>query len=372
MTVTAKPHYDEIDLSSRKFWSMTADDRDPSFASLCEHRPVSWHHPPKDSGLVHGHAAPGFWAVVTHAGSVEVSRRSDVFLSSKGVHFEAVPEDLMEAALSVLAMDGARHATVRRLIRSAFTPRNVARLVASIEGNSKRIVGELAAAGSGCDFVRNCAVKLPLVTFSDIVGVPDEQRDRVRDAADAMVSVSDPHFMQGRNPLEVLLSNTMFLHQGAVEMAEERRRSPRDDIMTTLVQAKIGGERLTNSEIGAFFVLLSVAGNDTTRQTTSLALHALTQHPRQREWLLADYDRRIDTAVEEFVRWATPVMTFARTAAQDYELGGQHISAGDKVVMFYSSGNRDAMAFHHPERFDLSRELPRCPASEGAVAGAVS
>jgi cytochrome P450 len=353
--LSGKPPFDEVDLSSRGFWSMTAEDRERSFAVLREQRPVSWHRPVENPSLVQEPVEPGFWAVVSHAGIAEVSRNSDVFISSKGVHFEPVPEDLLGVTMSFLAMDGAQHAKIRGLVRSAFTPRNVARLVTSIEDNAKRIVGELAAAGSGCDFVRNCAVKLPLVTFSDMVGVPGALRDQVRDAADAMVSVTDPLFLRGRNPLEVMVTNLVFLHQVAIEVAEERRRLPQDDIMTSLVQAEVDGHRLTNEEIGAFFVLLSVAGNDTTRQTTSLTMRALTQFPQQRDWLMADYANRIGPAVEEFIRWSTPVMTFSRIAAHDYVLGGQQISTGDKVVMFYSSGNRDAKVFDHPERFDLSR-----------------
>jgi cytochrome P450 len=121
------------------------------------------------------------------------------------------------------------------------------------------------------------------------------------------------------------------------------------------VHAEVDGDRLTDAEVAAFFVLLSVAGNDTTRQTISHTMKALTDFPSQRAWLLADYENRIGTAVEEFVRWATPVMTFRRTAATDFELGGQAILAGEKVVMFYSSGNWDTEAFDHPEYFDLSR-----------------
>jgi cytochrome P450 len=353
-TIAGKPEFDELDISSREFWATTAVQRERTFAVLRKERPVSWQRPVAAT-LMPLPPEPGYWAVVRHADIAEVSRNSDVFISSKGVHMEPVPEDLIEASLSFLGMDGKKHAKIRGLVRTAFTPRSVAQLVDSIEKNSVRIVRELAAAGSGSDFVRNCAVKLPLVTISDMMGVPDSQRDAVCHAADAMVSVTDPLFLGDRNPLEVMVVNQMFLHQVAVEMAQERRRSPQDDIMTNLVQAEVDGERLTDAEIGAFMVLMSVAGNDTTRQTTSLTMHALTQYPDQRDWLMADFDDRIGCAIEEFVRWSTPVMTFSRIATRDYELSGQHIAAGDKVVMFYSSGNRDGEVFDHPERFDLRR-----------------
>lgn len=347
------PEFDELDISAKSFWAATAEDREETFAVLRRDRPVSWQRPVEPTLPMP--PGPGYWAVVGHADIVEVSRNSGVFLSSKGIHMEPVPEEVLEATSSFLAMDGKKHDKTRGLVRAAFTPRAVNQLVESINTNAVRIVAELIDAGSGCDFVRNCAIKLPLATISDLIGVPDDQREAVRDAADSMVSVSDPDFIGDREPLQVMFESSMFIHQVAVEMAQDRRRSPRDDVMTNLVQAEIDGEGLTDAEIGAFMILMSVAGNDTTRQATSLTLRALTQFPEQREWLMADFDGRIETAVEEFLRWATPVMTFARTAATDYALDGRDIMAGDKVVMFYSSGNRDAQAFGHPERFDLSR-----------------
>ena len=147
----------------------------------------------------------------------------------------------------------------------------------------------------------------------------------------------------------------MYIHQVAFGLAADRRENPGDDLFSGLVNAEVDGDRLTDADIAAFFVLLAVAGNDTTRQTTSHALKALTDFRDQRAWLLEDFDNRIGGAVEEFIRWATPVMTFRRTAAKDVEIGGQAISAGEKVVMFYSSGNFDTEVFEHPERLDLGR-----------------
>ena len=169
------------------------------------------------------------------------------------------------------------------------------------------------------------------------------------------MSWADPVYLDGRNPMEVLVENQMYLHQVAGALAAERREHPGDDLFSSLVNAEVDGDRLTDADVAAFFVLLSVAGNDTTRQTISHAMKALTDFPEQRAWLLEDFDNRIGTAVEEFIRWATPVMTFRRTAATDFELGGQRIRAGEKVVMFYPSGNWDREAFDHPDRFDPSR-----------------
>ncbi len=346
--------YDAIDLSSRAFWSTTAAEREASYAVLRAERPVSW-HPPVEDALMSDPDDPGYWAVTRRSDIVAVSRNTEVFLSGRGVIFENVPVELLEASQSFLAMDPPRHTKLRKLVSAAFTPRQVRRIEDSIKSNARAIVEELRAAGGGPDFVEQCAKQLPIRTLSDMVGIPESERERVAHAADALVSWADPVYLAGRNPLEVLVENQMYLHQVAGALAAERRERPGDDLFSGLVNAEVDGDRLSDADVSAFFVLLAVAGNDTTRQTTSHAMKALTDFPDQRAWLLEDFDNRIGTAVEEFIRWATPVMTFRRTAATDVELGGQTIRAGEKVVMFYPSGNWDTDAFVHPERFDLSR-----------------
>ncbi len=352
-SVTPRP-YDPIDLSSRAFWSTTAAERERSFAVLRAERPVSWHPPVQDS-LLQDPTDPGYWAVTKHADIVAVSRNSEAFLSGKGVLFESFPEELLEASQSFLAMDPPRHTLIRKLVHAAFTPRQVRRIEDSIKANAAAIVAELKSEGSGADFVDHCAKELPIRTLSDMIGIPESERQQVASAADALVSSGDPVFLAGRNPLEVLMENQMYLHQVAGALAAERRENPGDDLISALVHAEVDGDRLSDFEVSAFFVLLAVAGNDTTRQTSSHAMKALTDFPDQRAWLSEDFDGRIGGAVEEFVRWASPVMTFRRTAATDIELGGQQVAAGEKVVMFYSSGNWDTEVFDHPERFDLGR-----------------
>ena len=346
--------YDEIDVSSRAFWSATATERERRFAILRARRPVSW-HPPAEGVMVQDPDDPGFWAVVRHADIVHVSRHNDVFVSGQGVMFQNVPPELLEASQSFLAMDPPRHDKIRKLVSAAFTPRQIRRIEDQISADAGAIVSELANAGSGVDFVAHCASQLPLRTLSHMMGIPDEDAVPVMQNAEALVSADDPIYLNGRETMAVLFESAANLHAIASELAARRRSAPRDDLMTNLVQAEIDGERLTDAEIAAFFVLLAVAGNDTTRQTTSHALAGLTEFPAQRQWLLADFDNRIGSAVEEFVRWATPVMTFRRTAVADTELAGQPIAAGEKVVMFYSSGNRDADVFADPGSFDLSR-----------------
>lgn len=347
--------YDTVDLSSRAFWSTTAADRERSYAVLRAERPVSW-HPPVGDSMLNDPDDPGFWAVMSHADIVAVSRNNDVFLSGKGVQFENIPEEMLETTQSFLAMDPPRHTKLRKLATAAFTPRQIRRIEDSIKASATAIVGELKAAGSGADFVEYCAKELPLRTLADMVGVPESERAQVASAADALVSTNDPEFLNGRDPLAVMGESIMYLHQVAAALAAQRREQPGDDLFSSLVNTEVDGDRLTDAEVCAYFVLLAVAGNDTTRQTTSHALRALTDFPEQRAWLMDDFDRRIGVAVEEFIRYATPVMTFRRTAATDYELGGQMIRAGDKVAMFYASGNWDERVFTDPDRLDLSRD----------------
>ena len=355
LTPTSPRPYDPTDLSSRAFWSTAAADREVVFAELRAQRPISW-HPPVEDSLLPDPNDPGYWAVTRHADVVAVSRDSETFLSGKGVLFESVPEELLEASQSFLAMDPPRHTMIRKVVHAAFTPRQVRRIEDSIKANARDIVGELRDAGSGADFVEVCAKELPIRTLSDMVGIPESERAQVANAADAMVSMGDPVFLDGRNPLEVLMGSQMYLHQVAGALAADRRANPGNDLISALVHAEVDGDRLTDFEVAAFFVLLAVAGNDTTRQTTSHAMKALTDFGDQRTWLMADFDDRVGSAVEEFVRWATPVMTFRRTASRDCVLGGQPISAGEKVVMFYSSANYDTDVFDAPGRLDLGRK----------------
>ena len=198
--LTSPPRaYDPIDLSSRAFWSTTAVDREKTFAALRADRQVSW-HPPVEDALMHDPSDRGYWAVTRHADIVTVSRDSDAFLSGKGVLFENVPEELLEASQSFLAMDAPRHTMLRKVAHAAFTPRQVRRIEDSIGDNARAVVGELRAAGTGADFVEHCARELPIRTLSDMVGIPESERAQVAEAADAMVSWGDPVSWPGAIP----------------------------------------------------------------------------------------------------------------------------------------------------------------------------
>jgi cytochrome P450 len=346
--------YDPIDLSSKAFWSMTSGDRERSFAALRAERPLSW-HPPVEDSLLPDPADPGFWAVVRHSDVIEISRNHQTFVSGQGVLFENVPVELLEASQSFLAMDAPRHTKVRRLVSAAFTPRQVARIENQIAANAKDVVNTLADTDHA-EFVNECAAELPMRTICDMIGIPAEHRKPVVDAVTITTGWNDPDVIGDQPALDALFGAQAALHTIATEVAMARRDQPEGDLMTALVQAEIEGEKLTDAEIGAFFVLLSVAGNDTTRQTTAHGMKAIAEHPEQLEWLVGDLDARLPSAVEELVRWASPVMTFRRTAVTDVDLHGTRIRAGEKVVMFYPSANWDGEVFSQPDRLNLARD----------------
>ena len=349
----AERPYDPADVSSLEFWSGTAKDRERVFAELRAHRPISWHRPVKN-GMFEDPNDQGFWAVVRHADLVEVTRRPGDFLSGEGITFESIPTELLDSAQGFIAMDPPRHTKIRRLLASAFTPKQLARIDTHIVGNARGIVDDIAGKGE-IDFVAEVAALVPMHNICDMIGIPAEHRRTVAYESQFADGWRDPRLLQGSEPLARLFQTIVTVRAIADELIAARRAQPQDDLMTSLVQAEVDGERLSDDEIMSFFVLLIIAGNDTTRQSIAHGMKALTDFPEQRAWLMEDLDGRLPMAVEEIIRWATPIMTFRRTAAHDTELGGQHITAGDKVIMFYSSANMDTEVFDHPEQLDLSR-----------------
>jgi cytochrome P450 len=356
--VSQTPQTPDVDLGSLDFWGQPAEERDRYFELLRRESPISRHEPPEDILGLPEQERPGYWAIVRYEDVRRISRDPQTYCSGQGTQFADAPPEFLEASLSFLAMDAPRHTKLRGLVSSAFTPRQVARIEQGIVENARQIVEELAPSGGG-DFVELVAKRLPLVTISDMIGVPPSDRERVVAAADLLVTTSDPEAFGDRPPIEVLGEALWTLTEFATELAAHREGNPGDDLMTALVQAEVDGERLTHAEIAAFFVLLSVAGNDTTRHTTSHALRALTVNPDQRALLLEDREGRLPAAVEEFVRWASPVMTFRRTTTQEVELYGERLPAGERVVLFYQSANRDEQAFEDPWRFDVTRDPNR-------------
>ena len=335
------------------FWARPFEEREAAFKTLRDEAPVSW-HPPMEGGIMPSDQ-DGIWIVTRHEHITEVSKDPSRFCSGEGVQCEDVPQDLLLASHSFLALDAPRHGQLRRLVSAAFTPRQVRLISEQIADQARRIVDDLLDAGEG-DFVDLVSKRLPMWTVYEMMGLDPSLRDEAAHMADSMVVFNDVDVAAGREPGEMLNESLVGLLTMGLELAEHRRHHPADDLMTNLVEAEVDGERLSDDDIAAFFVLVSVAGNDTTRNTVSLATRALQEFPDQRAWLAEDFDGRITTATEEFVRWASPVMTFRRTATQDTELGGQSIAAGEWVAMMYASGNRDERVFDDPGTFDLSRK----------------
>lgn len=355
MTVTDAPlrAYDPVSVSPVSFWATTAEEREESFKILRAERPLSW-HPPLEGGLMPPEN-DGVWVATSHELITEISKHPEIFCSGEGFQFEEVPEDILSAAGSFLGMDAPQHGRMRKLVSAAFTPKQVAKIHAQIKDQSARIVDGLLAQKEG-DFVTQVSKKLPMWTIYEMVGLEDDaRREEAAHHADGMVSWADEEVAAGREPGEILTDSLVSLLMLGMDLAAERRAHPKADLWTNLVEVEVDGAKLTDEEIGSFFVLLSVAGNDTTRNSISLTTRALQQFPDQKQLLLDDYDGRIVTAIEEFVRWVSPVMTFRRTATQDTVLGGHEIKAGEWVAMVYSSGNRDERVFDRPDVFDITR-----------------
>ena len=347
--------FDEVDVSTNEFWELSAEERDLRLAILREKRPVSWQRPAAGMGSLPGMEGAGYWAVLRHGDVMTVSRDPETYSSAQGYMIEEIPMEILENAGSFLGMDHPRHTQMRRLVSMAFSPRRVRLLEEKIAARAKLLVDDLLERGEG-DFVKVVSMPLPSLTYAEMVGVEEEDRERVVALADNMVSYNDPDALQGRDGLTLLMETLVGIYAEAAALVERRRVDPGDDILTGLVQAEIDGQRLTEEEIAAFLVLVSVAANDTTRHSISHGMRALGQFPEQRDLLASDLERYLPSAIEEIVRWATPVMTFRRTATRDTELNGMTISEGEKVVMFYNSANRDETVFPDPWRFDITRD----------------
>ncbi|WIN00432.1 cytochrome P450 [Actinoplanes oblitus] len=319
------------------------------FAELRRDAPVSWIPQARGSA---GFDDEGYWAVTRHADVMTVSRDSETFSSWENtaiVRFQAdMPRDRIEMQRAVLLnMDPPQHTQQRAIVSRGFTPRAMNNLRTALAARAERIVREAGESATG-DFVTEIACELPLQAIAELLGVPQEDRRNVFDWSNSMIGYDDPEYRGGADPMEPAMELLAY----AMKMAEERQACPRDDIVSTLVQAEIGGEHLSADEFGFFVLMLAVAGNETTRNAISHGMLALLEHPDQ--WALWQ-ETRPRTAVDEIVRWGTPVNVFQRTATRDTELGGQRIVRGDRVALFYGSANFDEEVFDHPERFDITR-----------------
>ncbi|KKW64853.1 cytochrome P450 [Mycolicibacterium elephantis] len=318
-------------------------------AELRKSEPIHWVDVPDGTG---GFGDKGYWIVTKHADVKEVSRRSDVFGSSPDGAIPVWPKDMTREAIDLqrnvlLNMDAPQHTRLRKIISRGFTPRAVGRLEDELRARAQKIA-ETAAAQQRGDFVEQVACELPLQAIAELLGVPQDDRDKIFRWSNEMTAGEDPEYAD----VDPAMSSVELI-QYAMKMAEERAKNPTEDIVTKLIEADIDGEKLTDDEFGFFVVMLAVAGNETTRNSITHGMIAFSQNPEQ--WELFKKERP-ESAVDEIVRWATPVSAFQRTALEDVELAGVKIKKGERVVMSYRSANFDEDVFENPYTFNILRD----------------
>jgi methyl-branched lipid omega-hydroxylase len=343
-----------VNLSKDEFWALSPERRHAAFAQLrALGEPVFFREPDFPMAAT----GDGYYAFVTHADVSEASRHPELFSSARGATSIAdLPPEFNEYFGSMISMDDPRHARLRRIVSRAFTPRMIQRFQDNVERTAAQIADDLAATGP-CDFVEHVSARLPLKIICDMMGIGDEHYATVLRNTNIILSGSDPEFISTDldEAITQILTAGQDLANLITDLAAERQRHPADDLATALATANVDGEQLTPAELASFFVLLVVAGNETTRTAISHALTLLTDNPDQRALLLDDLDGRIGGAVEEIVRYASPVIWMRRSVTRDCMLNGRSYRAGAKVLLYYWSANRDESVFAEPGRFDITR-----------------
>jgi cytochrome P450 len=341
----------DIDLGSWDFWALDDEVRDGAFTTLRREAPVSHHPEFVLDGAVRGR---GHWAVTRYDDVFHASRHPEVFSSAEGITIGDQTPELNEYFGSMIAMDDPRHTRLRNIVRSAFTPRVLTRVEDSVRDRARRLVAAMVAdhPDGSAELVSALAGPLPLQIICDMMGIPEEDHQRVFYWTNVILGFGDPEIT---TDYDEFFKVAMDVGAYAAALAEDRRAHPGEDLTTSLVQAELDGERLTSAEVASFFILLVVAGNETTRNAISHGVLALSRHPDQRDLWWSDYDTIAPTAVEEVVRWASPVAYMRRTVTRETELSGVKLSEGDKVTLWYGSANRDTAKFDDPWTFDVRR-----------------
>ena len=350
------PEVDSIDLSDMEFWALPPAQRDAAFAALRRDRPFAFFEEPEVPFLEKG---PGYYAVVRHADVEAISNQPKLFCSGEGATSIAnLPAELNEFYGSMISMDDPRHAKIRRIVSKAFTPKMLETLIEDVE----RITDDMLAAARAAadsdgtfDLVRHVSAPLPLKVICRMMGIPEVDEPLVLAQTNVILSGGDEEFIADENEaLRLVLEAGQALASVMERLAEERRVTPTDDLTSALIRTEVDGATLTHQEIASFFILLCVAGNETTRTAISHGVWALEQFPEQKRAWMADPDLS-KLAVEEIVRWASPVIWMRRTATADVDLNGHQVKAGDKMILFYNSANRDEKVFTDPDALELGR-----------------
>jgi cytochrome P450 len=355
---------ENVELSDLAFWARPAKEREAAFARMRGLESPAYFREPLVTGFPRG---PGYYALVKHADIAEVSRRPQDFGSSAGsTNIVDLPREFNEFFGSMINMDNPEHAKLRRIVSRAFSRSMAPVFEAASNETARQIVDGVVSGGSG-EFVRDVAAKMPIIVLSGLMGIPSEDYDFIFDRSNTIVGVFDPDYVpQTGQSMQVLLKASNELAEYINRLSAERLKNPTDDLITRLVRAQIDGEQLTRQELASFFVLLVVAGMETTRNAISRALVLLTENPGQRRLLRADFDKYAGGAAEEILRVTTPINWMRRTTMRDCEMNGLRFRKGDKVLLFYYSGNRDEQVFEDPNRFDITRD-PNPHLSFGSV-----
>jgi cholest-4-en-3-one 26-monooxygenase len=321
--------------------NFVADVPHEMFATLRREAPV-YRHP---------HPAGGhFWCITRHADLVAVNRDAATFSSWRGGAVLEDPADLESARMLMLNMDAPEHTKLRKIVNKGFTPRMIRNLMDHLHSEARQIVDRVADRDQ-FDFVTEVAAELPLIAIAEMLGVPTEERKVIFDLSNRLIGFDDPEFQTSAEDATVAAAE---MYGFAQEIAAHKRIHPGEDIATALLQAEVDGERLSDLDFNLFFLLLAVAGNETTRNAISHGMLALVQNPDERRRLVED-PALLERGVEEILRWATPVMQFRRTTTQPTEIGGVPIDEGERVVFWHISANRDEAVFGDPYRFDVTR-----------------
>jgi cytochrome P450 len=298
---------------------------------------------------------PGSWMVTKHADILHMSKKPDIFSSAAGITVTDVPVEFLEFFSSMIAMDDPRHARLRRIVSAGFTPRMLAKLDETVQEVAANLVAELVDKRE-VDFVVDVAAALPLKIVCDLMGIDEKHYQFVFDRTNVILGAGDPEYLdESADIVTELLIAGGDLAGLMAEVAEAKKGGDGTDLTSMLVNAKLQDDQLTAADLGSFFILLVVAGNETTRNAISWGLQYLTENPDQRELWASDFEAYAPGAVEEIVRLAAPVTYMRRTATQDTMLGDQKIAAGEKLCMFYLAANRDEDVFEDPYKFDITR-----------------
>jgi methyl-branched lipid omega-hydroxylase len=346
---------DAIDLSTPDFWSLSIAEREGTFQKLRREDPIRKF---KEIDFIPGlPVGEGFYAITRHADILEMSRQPTMFCSSLGAtSINDLPTEMLEFYGSMINMDDPRHGRLRGIVSRSFTPRVMQQLMDDVQRVAVDVIERIRPLGS-CDFVTEVSQRLPLKIICDMMGIPESQYDFVLAKSNIILSSGDPEYIpEGSDLIQAFMAAGAELAGMMEEVGAHKRAHPGNDLTSALVTAKLDGEQLTNQELASFFILLLAAGNETTRNAITHGLMALSEHPEQRAQWAADFESVAPTAIEEIVRWATPVVFMRRTATCDAVVGGHQFHAGDKCILFYNSANRDAQVFADPYRFDVRRE----------------